>query len=111
MTASLKAKNNYPVRSSANGMPQYLAMVVKTPARRNQVSRTSELKDYSEGTNKEEPFTLADKELLQSEEKSKSITPGPNLSIKKDLRNKSKKIGQVQSSRRFNTFGINAPVI
>jgi len=73
----------------------------KTPARRNYNSRTSELKDLSEGKNTEKPFQMTSQEILESDKK--SHTPGPGYpSIKKDLRNKSNKIGQVSNARRFN---------
>jgi len=44
---------------------------------------------------------MTSQEILESDKK--SHTPGPGYpSIKKDLRNKSNKIGQVSNARRFN---------
>ena len=94
MTATLKNKKD--LRSSQNGLPHqqaYISVDPKTPARRNQISRTSELKEFSENMKKEQgSIGLAAREMLQSDQKSN--TPGPGYaSVKKELRNKSKKLG------------------
>ena len=106
MRQSNTFKKSKDPKNSQIGFPQNQCSIdPKTPQRRNhnQIAKTSEVKELSEKVTKEHPFVAQD---YREPDVKSTINASSYASVKKELRNKQKKIGQISNARRFH---INAP--